>query len=152
MEAQVKDILAYFESYVYMLRCKTAEIGRVQISEKITRGLVQKCRSSKHDASTLRCNRHFAQGLDASLERRMRAEEGGQRAAPEERFHDAKRGSRRAKCGGRDPLVVGSQLLECANEPVGLSDHPRTGFVGGVLSLARRTELQQHCSKGRQKK
>src|SRR5260370_39536536 len=95
MQAQVKDILSYFESYVSMLTCKTAELGRVHSAEKITRGLVQKCRISKHDASTLRCNRHFAQGLDARLERRMRAEEGGQPAAPEERFHDAKRGSRR---------------------------------------------------------
>src|SRR3989442_14379205 len=116
MQAQVKDILSAFESTVYMLPCKTAELGRVHISEKITRGLVQKCRISKHDASTLRCNRHLAQGLDASLERRMRAEKGGQRAAAEERFDDAKRGSRRGKCGGRDPLVVRSEERRVGKE------------------------------------
>src|SRR5207245_10561956 len=48
-------------------------------------------------------------------------------------------------------VVIGTQLLQCANQAIGVSHHPGTGLVSGVLALAGQAQLQQHGRKWRQK-
>ena len=100
----------------------------------------------------LRSNSHLTQSLDALLKRGMRAEERGPSAAAEERFYDAQGRGRRGKRGRRNALVIGPQFLERTHQTVGLAHHPCPRFICRKLSLARKTQLQQHCGERCKKK
>src|SRR6267378_7668055 len=82
----------------------------------------------------------------------MSAEQRRKCATPKHGLYDAQRGGRRGKRGCRNALVVCPQLLQRADQAVRLAYHSRTGFIGGELSLPRKTELQQKCAERRQKK
>src|SRR4029077_7382301 len=96
-------------------------------------------------SSALRRYGHLSQSLDPLLERGMGAEQRRKCAAPKHGLYDAQRRGRRGKRGCRNALVVCPQLLQRAYQAVRLAYHSRTGFIGGELSLPRKTELQQHC-------
>src|SRR5467141_3382899 len=80
----------------------------------------------------------------------MRAEQRRYAAAPEHGFDDAQRGGRWRNGSGRYALVVGSQLLQRADEAIRLAHHTCAGLVGGVFPRARKKELQHQGRKWRE--
>src|SRR6266705_1850591 len=74
----------------------------------------------------------------------MSAKKGPERAAAKKGLHDAQ-GRSRGRYGRRgNAIVVGTQLLEGADQAVRVSDHACAGLVGGILPLAGESQLQEH--------
>src|SRR5438445_7949323 len=81
----------------------------------------------------------------------MRAKQRSNGAAAKKWLYDAQR-----RCGGgnrccRYALVVRSELLQRADQAIGLTHHSRASLIGGVFASAGKKELQHKGGKGRQK-
>src|SRR5712692_2693351 len=79
---------------------------------------------------------HAAEGRDALFQRRMRAEEAREDPSSRKRLHDEQRGGRWRDVHG-NAFIIGAKFFESAYKSVGMPDHTRAGFVGGILALAR---------------
>src|SRR5215470_17975557 len=81
----------------------------------------------------------------------MRAEKRRQRATAEKRFHDAERTGRRRNRSSRDAIVIGTELLQSADQPVGMTNHSSACFVSTIFALTGQAQLQQHRAKRSEK-